>query len=89
VDSGAADGCRSAEQGKISIDATTLGSEMERLEPFVGEWEMEVSFPGPSPIGGARTTFEWMPGERLLVQRWEIPIPEAPDGLAVYGGSTR
>jgi hypothetical protein len=36
-------------------------------------------------MGGARTTFELMAGGRLLVQRWEIPIPEAPDGLAVYG----
>jgi hypothetical protein len=26
-----------------------------------------------------------MPGELLLLQRWEIPTPEAPDGLAVYG----
>ena len=58
---------------------------LEQLNPFVGEWEMEVTFPGAEPAGGATTTFEWMPGERLLVQRWEIPVPEAPDGLAVYG----
>jgi hypothetical protein len=60
-------------------------SEMERLRPLAGKWEMEVAFPGRSPIGGAETVFEWMPGERLLVQHWEVPIPEAPDGLAVYG----
>ena len=54
------------------------------LAAFLGEWEMEVSFPGVSPMGGARTRFEWLPGELILVQRWEIPLPEAPDGLAVY-----
>jgi hypothetical protein len=58
---------------------------LESLEQFVGDWEMEVTFPGASPVGGAQTSFEWMPGELLLLQRWEVPIPEAPDGLAVYG----
>src|SRR5690606_32403003 len=33
----------------------------------------------------ARATFEWMPGERFLVQRWEIPFPGAPDGIAIIG----
>ncbi len=65
-------------------DVTKEGA-VEPLNQFVGEWEMEVAFPGASPMGGARTTFEWMTGGRLLVQRWEIPIPEAPDGLAIYG----
>jgi hypothetical protein len=26
-----------------------------------------------------------MPGEQFLVQRWEVPIPEAPDGIAIIG----
>jgi len=58
-------------------------TEIERLKPLVGTWEMEVAFPGAPPMGGATTTFEWMPGGLLLVQRWQIPIPEAPDGMAV------
>ena len=45
-----------------------------------------MSLPGAPPGDiGARVTFEWMPGERFLVQRWQIPVPEAPDGLAVIG----
>lgn len=59
--------------------------EIERLEPLVGVWQMEVSFAGGRPMAGARTTFEWLPGKLLLVQRWEIPLPEAPDGIAIYG----
>jgi len=59
---------------------------VEFLRPFVGEWEVEVTFPGQPPAGeGARTTFEFMPGERFLIQRWEVPIPEAPDGIAIIG----
>jgi hypothetical protein len=56
------------------------------LEPFVGEWTMQARFDGlPAPDGDARVAFEWLPGERFLVERWEIPLPEAPDGLAVIG----
>ena len=33
----------------------------------------------------AHVTFGWMPGGRFLVQRWEVPLPDVPDGLAVIG----
>jgi hypothetical protein len=26
-----------------------------------------------------------MPGQRFLVERWEVSVPEAPDGIAVIG----
>ncbi len=29
--------------------------------------------------------FEWLPGNQFLTLRWEVPMPEAPDGLAVMG----
>jgi hypothetical protein len=59
---------------------------MERLEPFVGEWSIEAGL-GEEPFAdvGARATWEWLPGERFLVQRWTVPIPDAPDGIAVIG----
>jgi len=63
-----------------SPEADSAHAELDRL---VGEWEMEVEFQGIPPMGGARTTFERM--GPMVVQRWEIPVPEAPDGLAVYG----
>ena len=61
---------------------------MESLAPFVGEWEMAVDMPhAPAPDAGvsARCAFEWLPGEKFLVQRWEVSIPEAPDGIALIG----
>ena len=63
---------------------------LKDLEPFVGEWSLAAHFenlppPDPSADGGARVTFEWMPGEQFLIERWEVPIPEAPDGLALIG----
>ena len=61
---------------------------MEALEPLVGEWALAARFEGqPTPDVdiGARVAFEWMPGGHFLVERWEIPIPEAPDGIALIG----
>ena len=59
---------------------------LDALAPFVGEWRMAVAFGGGPPLdAGARVSFEWLPGKRFLIQRWEIPVPEAPDGIAVIG----
>jgi hypothetical protein len=55
------------------------------LEPLLGEWTMHVAFPGALPVTGGQVVFEWMPGERFLIERWEVPAPEAPDGLAIIG----
>jgi Protein of unknown function (DUF1579) len=59
---------------------------LEALEPFVGEWDLQptFSFPVPDDVTG-RATFEWMPGGRFLVQRWEVSHPDAPDGIAIIG----
>lgn len=57
---------------------------VERLEAFVGEWSLEMKFEGaPSGDIGARVTFEWGAGEAFLVERWQVPVPEAPDGIAI------
>ena len=58
----------------------------ERLEALVGEWTMEAGPPGGPPWpGAARVTFEWFEGAPLLIQRWHVDMPEAPDGVAVIG----
>jgi len=61
-------------------------TELAPLEPLVGEWSIEALFPQapPTDVRG-RTVFEWMTGGQFLVQRWEVPVPEAPDCLAVIG----
>src|SRR4051812_45572296 len=66
-------------------------TEIESLAPLIGEWSMEAIFPPTSPAFGmeaagvARTVFEYLPGERFVVQRWEVPHPAAPDGIAIIG----
>jgi hypothetical protein len=57
---------------------------LERLNPFVGEWNMEASLPGP-PDASARCVFEWALDGRFLIQRTEISVPEAPDSFSIIG----
>src|SRR5688500_7791865 len=64
--------------------------ENERLEPLIGAWSMAVVMPGearpnPLPDIGARVTFEWLGEQAFMVERWTVPIAEAPDGLAMIG----
>jgi hypothetical protein len=61
------------------------------LEPLIGEWRTEAVFPSTSPAAGmqaegvARTVFEYLAGRQFVIQRWEVPHPAAPDGIAVIG----
>lgn len=65
---------------------TTRSPALPVLDLFVGEWSMVARFDHlPSADGDARVAFEWLPGKQFLVERWEIPIPEAPDGIAIIG----
>jgi hypothetical protein len=58
----------------------------DALEVLVGEWSMEARFKGMPPVDeGARVIFEWLPGKQFLVQRWSVPVPDAPDGIAIIG----
>jgi hypothetical protein len=64
---------------------------LARLGVLIGEWILEVRFPGDEPVPSiapeegpqARSRFEWALDGQFLLQRTEIPIPEAPDSLTV------
>jgi hypothetical protein len=56
--------------------------ELTRLQPLVGEWAVEASI---APGMQGRTVFEWTLDGRYLLQRSDIPHPEAPDGLCLIG----
>ena len=64
------------------MDEETLA---DRLAPFIGEWTMkpEAEWAPPDVVG--RVTIEPMEGGAFLVQRWTVPVPIAPDGIAIYG----
>jgi hypothetical protein len=55
---------------------------LTRLDVFVGEWVVEARFPGGDGAT-ARSWFEWALDRQFLIQRTEVPVPEAPDGLMI------
>ena len=67
-----------------------VAKENEQLEPLIGAWSMALVMPGeerpdPLPDIGARVTFDWLGATAFVIERWTVPIPEAPDGLAMIG----
>jgi hypothetical protein len=64
---------------------------LERLGVFVGEWVLAARFPdgelAPSIASQegpqARSRFEWALNGQFLLQRTEVPVPEAPDSLTI------
>jgi hypothetical protein len=67
------------------MDQTARHPALARLDIFIGTWDMEAIFPSnPGQVlRGGQTVFEWMKGQQLLIQRADIPAPEAPDSLAI------
>lgn len=59
------------------------------VEPFgalIGDWTAESTHPafGATVVPG-RVRFEWLAGERFLIERAKHEHPELPDSLAVFG----
>jgi hypothetical protein len=70
----------------MQMDQAARKAALERLDAFIGEWSVDASFPDAPPTGVAgRTEFEWVLGGQFLVQRSDLPHPDAPDSLAIIG----
>lgn len=58
---------------------------LEALDVVVGDWTIELTHPSfDAPVQG-EAVFEWLEGERFLVQRSSNEHPDAPDSIAVIG----
>jgi hypothetical protein len=68
------------------MEPTDRSAALDRLEALVGRWSLEAGPPGGPPWPGeAWVTFEWLEGRTFLIQRWNVDLPEAPDGIAIIG----
>jgi len=74
----------SGKSGVILVTQTRPDA-LARLDVFIGGWWLEARFPGPEPAAGpvVRSWFEWALDGQFLLQRTEVPIPDAPDSLAI------
>ena len=68
----------------IVVVTQSRADALARLDIFVGEWVVEARFPGADGPAG-RSRFEWALDRQFLIQRTEVPVPEAPDGLMIVG----
>jgi hypothetical protein len=59
---------------------------LARLDVFAGEWVLEAGFPGGTAAADGprvRSRFEWALDGQFLLQHTEVPVPGAPDSLAI------
>ena len=68
------------------MDQPTAEQALRELEPLVGEWTIEATWPnGEAWPGGGRVTFEWHASGAHLVERGTAELPEAPDNISIIG----
>ena len=62
---------------------------LDQLEPFIGEWNIEItnmSFDSdPSAVVRGHSSFGWLEGGAFLIQHSEIAHPDFPRSTAVVG----
>jgi hypothetical protein len=64
----------------------TADQALRRLDPLVGDWTFEVTYPnGDTWPGGGSATFAWHESGRHLVHRSTAALPEAPDNVSIIG----
>jgi hypothetical protein len=67
------------------MPARTTDPTLEPFNALVGGWEIEATHPMfPSTVVRGHAEFEWLEGERFLLQRSRTD-PEFPDSLIVFG----
>ena len=59
---------------------------LQPVDALVGTWTIEATHPlVPSTVVHGNAEFEWLEGERFLLQRSRTDHPEFPDSLIVFG----
>jgi len=68
------------------MDEGARNPELAALDPLVGEWTSKATHPMfPATVVSGRMTYEWLEGERFLIQRSSADHPDFPDSISVIG----
>ncbi len=63
------------------MTGTNNGNALSALAPLLGEWRLTAVFKDIPPADvDARVSFEWLPGERFMIERWDSQFPRRPTG---------
>ena len=57
---------------------------VEDLEPLIGEWTQEATWPDGRTMDAGRSSYAWLEGGGYVIQRSVAPDP-FPNGVSVYG----
>jgi hypothetical protein len=61
---------------------------LEPLNALIGEWRIEATHPAyPDTVVPGLANFEWLQGERFLIQRSRADHPDFPDSIAIVGAT--
>jgi hypothetical protein len=64
-------------------------SALERLNLFVGEWDIEITAMSweadKTAVVRGRASFAWTEGSAFLLERFEVPNTEFPRGISMIG----
>ena len=68
------------------MDEADPSAKLEPFQALIGEWTIEMthSMVKDTVVRG-RATYEWLEGERFLIQRSVNEHPDFPDSLCVIG----
>jgi hypothetical protein len=68
------------------MEQTARNPQLTAFDPLIGEWAVEAIHPMlPSTVVNGRATYEWLEGERFLIQRSTNDHPDFPDSITVMG----
>src|SRR5262245_8608084 len=68
------------------MNQPTAERALRLLDPLVGEWRLEATWPnGEKWPGGGTDTIEWHDTRAHLVQRETVDHPDAPDNVSIIG----
>ena len=68
----------------MPVERTAGDAARRRLQPLVGEWEVQSFFESDPGAGAAgRTVFEWILDGGFLQQRSEVEHPKAPSTVSI------
>jgi hypothetical protein len=71
---------------RSEVEQTARNPELAVFQSLVGEWTFEATHPMvPTTVVHGRMTYEWLEGERFLVQRSSNDHPDFPDSISVIG----
>jgi len=65
---------------------TTRHPQLQPFDALVSEWTIEAAHRLlPGVVVRGHTVFEWLEGERFLIQRARMEHPDFPDAIAIIG----